>query len=193
MTTDHRRSPAAADIREVASGEFEELGRLTVNAYTGVAGFDPGEGYLAELGDTARRAAVAVVLVAVDPGGRVLGGVTYVPGPGPYFEWEDHEIPGPPARGSAGPPARGSAGIRMLAVAPEARGAGVGTALVRACLVRARAEGRHRIWLHTTPEMTDAHRIYEREGFVRAPEADWTGALRLWAYVLELQGDRPGS
>ncbi len=184
MTTDHHRPPVAAEIRLVDPGELEELGRLTVHAYTGLAGFDPGEGYLAELGDTARRAAAAVVLVAVDPHGRILGGVTYVPGPGPYFEWEDHD-------GGPGPPATGSAGIRMLAVAPEARGAGVGTALVRACLARARADGRDRVWLHTTPEMTDAHRIYEREGFVRAPQADWTGALRLWAYVLELEGDRP--
>ncbi len=181
MSTARRRPPAVA-IREADPEQFQALGRLTVDAYTGLAGFDPGDSYLAELGDVARRAALAVVLIAVDHDQRLLGGVTYVPGPGPYFEWERH--------GSAGPPARGSAGIRMLAVAPEARGAGVGTTLVRACLVRARAEGRDRVWLHTTPEMTDAHRIYEREGFVRAPEADWTGEIRLWAYVLELGGRR---
>ena len=64
----------------------------------------------------------------------------------------------------------------------------MGTALVRACVARARAEGRRRIWLHTTPEMTAAHRIYEREGFHRAPEEDWTGDLRLWAYALDLVG-----
>jgi len=178
MTTRRPRHPVAVEIREIDPAEFAELGRLTVDAYLGVAGFDPGEGYLAELGDVARRAALAVVLVAVDHSGRILGGVTYVPGSGPYFEWE-----GP---GTAGPPARGSAGIRMLAVAPEARGAGVGTALVRACTARARAEGRGRIWLHTTPEMTDAHRIYEREGFVRAHSDDWTGEICLWAYVLDL-------
>ncbi len=180
MSNVRRRPPVAVEIREADPGQFEELGRLTVDAYAGLAGFDPGEGYLAELGDVARRASLAVVLVAVDLDRRLLGGITYVAGPGPYFEWE--------AAGSAGPPAPGSAGVRMLAVAPEARGAGVGTALVRACLTRARAEGRDRVWLHTTPEMTDAHRIYEREGFVRAPEADWTGAIRLWAYVLELGG-----
>jgi len=185
-----RRRPPAVEIREADPDQFEALGRLTVDAYTGLAGFDPGDGYLAELGDVARRAALALVLVAVDHDQRVLGGITYVPGPGPYFEWEPHGRAGPPARGSAGPPARGSAGIRMLAVAPEARGAGVGTALVRACLARATAEGRDRVWLHTTPEMTDAHRIYEREGFVRAPEADWRGEIRLWAYVLELGGRR---
>jgi len=163
--------PVAVAIREIRPEQIEELGRLTVDAYLGVAGFEPGEDYLAELGDVARRSELAVVLVAVDPEGRLLGGVTYVPGPGPYYEW-----------GSGGD----DAGIRMLAVAPEARGAGVGTALVRACLARARAGGRSCIWLHTTPEMTVAHRIYEREGFVRAPEADWTGRIRLWAYVLDL-------
>ncbi len=185
MTTDHRRSPSAVEIREADPSDYEELGRLTVNAYAGVAGFEPGDGYLAELGDIAGRAAAALVLVALDADGGLLGGVTYVPGPGPYFEWDHHEGPGPPARSSAG--------IRMLAVAPEARGAGVGTALVRACLARARTEGRDRIWLHTTPEMTVAHRIYEREGFVRQPDDDWAGAIRLWAYVLELDAGRPGS
>ncbi len=176
MSTDRRQPPAALEIREAEPGRFEELGRLTVGAYAGVRGFHPGEGYLAELADVARRAALAVVLMALDSSGRLLGGITYVPGPGPYFEWDEPDD---------------SAGIRMLAVAADARGAGVGTALVRACLARARAEGRTRIWLHTTPEMTEAHRIYEREGFVRAPEADWTGAIRLWAYVLEL-GHEPG-
>lgn len=168
---------AVVEIREVRPPEFEQLGRLTVEAYSGLAGFEPGDGYLAELGDVARRAALAVVLVAVDGHRGVLGGVTYVPGPGPYFDWEGHD---------AGQPASGDAGIRMLAVAPEVRGAGVGTALVRACLVRARADGRARVWLHTTSGMTQAHRIYEREGFVRAPAADWTASIRLWAYVLDL-------
>ncbi len=185
MSTDQRRPSAAVDISEADPGQFEELGRLTVDAYAGVAGFEPGESYLSELGNVAKRAALAVVLVAVDDDQRLLGGITYVPGPGPYFEWEGHGSAG--SSGSAG-----SAGIRMLAVAPEARGAGVGTALVQACLKRARAEGRAQVWLHTTPEMTDAHRIYEREGFVRAPDADWTGTIRLWAYVSDL-GGRSGS
>ncbi len=176
MTSDGARYPVAeplrqVTVREVAAGEVEALGRLTVAAYREVPGFDAGEDYMAELGDVARRAALAVVLVAVDAHGRLLGGATYVPGPGPYFEWDDS------------PDRRNDAGIRMLAVAGDARGHGVGTALVRACLARARADGRARIWLHTTPEMTAAHRIYEREGFRRAPEADWTGEICLWAYV----------
>lgn len=164
-------------IREVAAAEIEPLGRLTVAAYQGVPGFEPGDGYMAELGDVARRADLAVVLVAVDARDGLLGGVTYVPGPGPYFEWEGSD----------------DAGIRMLAVAPEARGRGVGTALVGVCVARARVEGRRRVWLHTTPEMTVAHRIYERQGFRRAPAADWRGELCLWAYSLVLSGEELGA
>ena len=158
--------------REIERAEIEVLSRLTVAVYGELPGFEPDDGYMTELGDVARRADLAVVLVAVDSDQRLLGGVTYVPGPGPYFEWEGGD----------------AAGIRMLAVAPEARRRGVGTALVRACVARARSEGRSRVWLHTTPEMTAAHRIYEREGFRRAHEADWTGDLYLWAYALDLVG-----
>lgn len=183
MRHPHGSGERAVEIREIDAAQFEELGRLTVEAYRQVSGFEPGAGYLAELGDVARRAALAVVLVAIGSDGRLLGGVTYVPGPGPYFEWDATG-----SQDSAGPSGpQDSAGLRMLAVAPEARRCGVGTALVRACLARARAEGRARIWLHTTPEMTEAHRIYEREGFARAPQADWTGRIRLWAYVLDVR------
>lgn len=112
-----------------------------------------------------------MVLVAVDGEGRLAGGVTYVPGLGPYAEFDD------PA----------DAGLRMLAVATDHRGRGVGTALVQACIERARAEGRRRLWLHTTDDMADAQRIYARLGFHRAPAADLhLSDIDLLAYVLEL-------
>ena len=56
--------------------EARLLGELTVEAYLpllGLAGSDP---YLAELADVTRRAALAVVLVAVDGDGALLGGIT---------------------------------------------------------------------------------------------------------------------
>ena len=160
------------EIREPASAEeLRSLGGLTVAAYIGLAGLVPGAPYLDELGDVERRAALAVVLVAVDGEGRVVGGVTYVPGPGPYAEFDD------PA----------DAGLRMLAVAPEHRGRGTGTLLVRACIDRARAEGRRCLWLHTTADMVSAHRIYTRLGFRRAPDHDRPlPAVHLLAYVLDL-------
>jgi ribosomal protein S18 acetylase RimI-like enzyme len=62
----------------------------------------------------------------------------------------------------------------MLAVAGRAQGRGVGEALVRACIDRAREVGSHRVVLHSTPWMQAAHRLYGRLGFVRRPDLDWT-------------------
>lgn len=62
--------------------------------------------------------------------------------------------------------------INLLAVAPSMRGHGIASALVRECLRRARAAGAPAIGLHTTEAMVVARAMYERMGFVRAPETD---------------------
>lgn len=66
--------------------------------------------------------------------------------------------------------------IRLLAVAPAARGRGVGVALVEECIRRARQAGAAKITLHTADIMQTAMRMYERMGFVRAPELDFKPA-----------------
>ena len=63
--------------------------------------------------------------------------------------------------------------IRLLAASPAARGQGVGAALMQECLRRAHAAGAATIVLHTTMLMDIARRMYERLGFVRAPELDF--------------------
>lgn len=63
--------------------------------------------------------------------------------------------------------------VRLLAVAPEARGHGIGTALMRECIRRARVAGVPMLDLHTSDMMEVAMRMYERLGFVRAPEIDF--------------------
>ncbi|MFG2024029.1 GNAT family N-acetyltransferase [Streptomyces sp. NPDC048825] len=164
-------------IRRAAPEEYETLGEITAQAYLGDGLLDFGESdeYLGELRDVAKRAAAAEVLVAVEHD-RVLGGVTFVPSGGPMADIAEP----------------GEAEIRMLAVAPEARGRGVGEALVRACTDRARAtEGCVRIVLSTQRTMHSAHRIYERLGFTRTPERDWNPIphlddIRLLTYELEL-------
>jgi GNAT superfamily N-acetyltransferase len=63
--------------------------------------------------------------------------------------------------------------VRFLAVAPAARGRGVGVALMQECIRRARQAGARALTLHTTEIMQAAMRLYERMGFVRAPELDF--------------------
>ncbi|WP_330337874.1 GNAT family N-acetyltransferase [Streptomyces sp. NBC_00557] len=146
-------------IRRAVPDEYAALGEITARAYLqdGLLDFGESDAYLGELRDVARRAAAAEVLVAVRDG-ALLGGVTFVPSPGPMAD-----IARP-----------GEAEIRMLAVAAAARGQGAGEALVRACVDRARAaEGCRAVVLSTQRTMRAAHRIYERLGFVRTPERDW--------------------
>ncbi|HZQ06558.1 MAG TPA: GNAT family N-acetyltransferase [Anaerolineae bacterium] len=66
--------------------------------------------------------------------------------------------------------------IRLLAVAPSARGQGIGEALTRECMQRARTAGDRIITLHTTDMMQVAKTMSEKMGFVRAPELDFTPA-----------------
>ena len=62
----------------------------------------------------------------------------------------------------------------MLVVDRAARGRGVGELLVTTCLERARAAGKRRMVISTDPRMSSAHRLYERLGFSRLPERDWS-------------------
>jgi len=80
--------------------------------------------------------------------------------------------------------------IRLLAVAPAARGRGVGTALMEECLRRARAAGACAIGLHTVDVMEVAVRMYERMGFVPAPETDFSPVpgFIVKGYRRDLQG-----
>ena len=82
----------------------------------------------------------------------------------------------------------GEGEVQRLAVAADARGRGVGRALVEECVARSRAAGDLRLVLWTQPTMTSAHRLYERIGFERRPDrdtADPRGFQRL-VYALEV-------
>ena len=151
----------------------ESLGVIVVRAYDAVGALEGDDEYVPELRDVARRAREAVVFAAVDEAdGTPLGCVTYVPGPD--NAWAEHL-------------GDGEASIRMLAVDPEVQGRGVGSALVAACLDRARADGRRAVFLHSLPVMVGAQRIYERCGFRRAPERDWVFPdFLLMGFVLDL-------
>jgi GNAT superfamily N-acetyltransferase len=56
--------------------------------------------------------------------------------------------------------------IESVHVHPDHRGAGIGGALVRRAIERARELGCYRVQLTSNSARTDAHRFYERLGFV---------------------------
>lgn len=78
--------------------------------------------------------------------------------------------------------------LRMLAVAPEARGSGVARLLVDECVQRARAMGAPALGLHTSRSMRAAIALYRQMGFERDPERDFRpdGAERVEGYRLWL-------
>jgi ribosomal protein S18 acetylase RimI-like enzyme len=78
--------------------------------------------------------------------------------------------------------------VRMLAVDPEARGLGVGRALMDECIRRARLAGAAELGLHTSASMRAALQLYEQMGFVRAPAYDFQpeGAELVTAFRLDL-------
>jgi ribosomal protein S18 acetylase RimI-like enzyme len=142
---------------EVARPEdYDRIAELTVGVY--VDGRLASEGYTPQLADVAGRASRAELLVVRDGQDRIVGSVALVLS-GDFGEVtaSDEE-----------------AAFRMLVVDPAAQGRGVGQALVTACLERARAAGKRRMVISTDPRMRSAHRLYERLGFTRLPERDWS-------------------
>ena len=70
--------------------------------------------------------------------------------------------------------ARNGAGVRLLAVEPSLRSRGAGRALTQACIDLARRQGKGQVILHTTRAMKVAWEMYERLGFVRSGELDFS-------------------
>lgn len=149
--------------------DFDRIRELTVGVYRDEGYASPR--YLVELADVEGRAARAQLLVARREG-RVVGSVALVLD-GDFGEVTTDDT---------------EAAFRMLVVDPAARGAGVGELLVTTCLDRARAAGKAAMVLSTDPRMTAAHRLYERLGFRRLPERDWSPlpGVDLRVYAREL-------
>ncbi len=160
-------------VRRAEPRDHAAIGAVTLAAYAGMSEAEEA-GYADKLRDAAARDLEAELWVATVSAtdDTVLGTVTVCHDGSPWREI---------ARGDEGE-------FRMLAVAPQAQGQGVGDALVSLCVDRFREMGAPGVVLSTLPSMHAAHRLYERHGFVRAPGRDWSPhpAVDLVAYHLDL-------
>jgi ribosomal protein S18 acetylase RimI-like enzyme len=161
---------AALQVERAEPADFAAIADLTVRVYLDEQ--LASERYADQLADVAGRADRAELLVVRVADARVVASVALV------LDGDFGEIT----------KSDDEAAFRMLAVDPAVRGRGVGELLVRTCLERARAAGKRRMVLSTDPRMTAAHRLYERLGFQRLPERDWSPApgVDLLVYALEL-------
>ncbi|MEV0704251.1 GNAT family N-acetyltransferase [Saccharopolyspora sp. NPDC050389] len=158
-------------IRAARPAEYEAIGELSARAYTESGNLSTDIDYTMVLRDAARQAEQAELLVAIEDD-EVRGTVTLVR---PGSAYADVARPG-------------ELEFRMLAVAPEAAGNGVGQALVEAVIDRARADGMERVVLCVRDSVEPAQRLYRRLGFERRPDRDWHPApdVNLLGYALEL-------
>jgi ribosomal protein S18 acetylase RimI-like enzyme len=159
-------------LRRARPEDHDAIAEATVAAYEPLLGSTESS-YVERLRNSEGRDQEAELWVAVAPDDRdVLGSVTICREGSP---WREIAV-------------AGEGEFRMLAVAPHAQGQGVGELLVRHVLDRFREEGAVAVVLSTTPGMVAAHRLYERLGFERCPERDWSPipGVELIAYRLEL-------
>jgi GNAT superfamily N-acetyltransferase len=162
-------------IRDARPEELDEVSLLIRDAYQQYQKSIPPlawEAYMRDLMDVRSRLGIAELIVA-ELDGRPVGTVTLYSDTArlPQQMW-----PG------------GWAGIRILAVGPAYRGRGIGRALMNECVRRCRERGISAVGLHTTETMDVARRLYERMGFIRAPEFDFHPAsgVVVMAYRLDL-------
>jgi GNAT superfamily N-acetyltransferase len=164
-------------IRDAHHGDGEAIRAVTLSAYEQYAGMIPElweeyrHGILGALDDTKPAERIVAEQASAIVGSVILypTGTVFSVAPATQVTLQTPEI-------------------RLLAVAPIARGHGVGAALVEECILRARRSGAASVTLHTTNLMTTAMRMYEQMGFVRAPELDFhpTPEFLVKGYRLDL-------
>ena len=164
-------------IRDARPDELDDIHALTRSAYAQYAAVMTPSAWAGLRGaiEGALANPASAQFIVADRAGEMIGSVMFFP-------------PDSDAYGSAGLRLRWPE-IRLLSVAPSARGIGVGKLLVAECVARARAIGATAIGLHSSPSMRSAVHLYEGAGFVRDPMRDIhiDGAEPIEAYRLPLR------
>jgi GNAT superfamily N-acetyltransferase len=168
-------------IRRCTADEYAHIGQMLVHAYATLPGMpQPHEqpDYYAMLADVGKRDGNSSirVFVAASELDAPVGSIDFIGDMRQY------------GAGGVASSIADAAGIRLLAVRPDWRGAGIGKALTRYCIEHARTLRKSSVVLHTTRVMQTAWSMYERMGFVRFPEIDFQqGSLQVFGFRLQLE------
>lgn len=167
-------------VRQAKPEEFQEIGHLMVDVYSKLEGFpretEQPEYYtmLENIGEITKKPHTQL-LVAVSSEGRIDGAVVYFSDMSSY------------GSGGTATSEKNASGFRLLAVAPEARGLGIGKLLTRACIDKAQKDGNRQLIIHSTEFMKIAWKMYEKMGFKRSKDLDFMqGALPVFGFRMIL-------
>jgi ribosomal protein S18 acetylase RimI-like enzyme len=162
----------AATIRPVEPQDFDAIDELVAAAYGEFARvLSPDNWERMRLGlRGAAQALPGSVKLLAERDGRLAGFVIYRPIGVPDASAVPQEWPA----------------IRLLSVAPWARGEGIGRMLTDACIDLALRHGAKVIGLHTSEIMNVARPMYERMGFQIVRELEPRFGVRYWLYKKEL-------
>jgi len=159
-----------AQFRDFQPDDAEAINALAVrafeqfkDAYEDWAEFRTG---LARMSDLAENG--EIIVAELD--GEIVGAVAYIGPDNAKAEFFEPEW----------------AIMRMLGVAPEARGQGIGKHLAKECLNRAIRDGSSVFALHTSEVMTVARPMYQRMGFEWWSSAPMIHGVSYSIYVKQL-------
>jgi ribosomal protein S18 acetylase RimI-like enzyme len=177
--------PVAPRIRRARPEELDTISKLLMRAYAEYeAAFPSGEAwsrYLSDVADVRGRWGRSSLVVA-ELDGALAGSVDYYPPSSGGYAYPGVPFPS------------GWAAFRCLGTDPDRRGAGVGRALVEHLIAQAREDGATHLAMHSAPAMATAVGLYQRMGFRRLPEHDFTprpgSRLRVLAFGLALDRRR---
>lgn len=141
-------------IRPAEDADLDTVAEMIVDAYAEYAAVmspDAWSTFAQDIANVHGRRTDGEIIVA-EQGGRIVGCVTL------YRGW----------RGAQ----EGTVSVRLLAVHPDVRGAGVGRQMLEWVADEGRREGRKRIVLTTMPVMDVMRELTDSMGFERAPDLD---------------------
>ncbi|WP_311213620.1 MULTISPECIES: GNAT family N-acetyltransferase [unclassified Arthrobacter] len=176
MTTTQTAAVGTYVIREARREEYDAVGRLTYEGFGHhlPGAHQPDEERLGLLLDATARANEGILLVAEDvETGRLVGTASLLPfGSRLSRQAEEGEVE-----------------LRLLAVLPEARRAGLGQRLLDESARIAGIRGAKRVVLDTAVDNETSQRLYRRLGYVRRPERENerpAPKVQLVVYTLDL-------